>query len=147
MRPLMLDDVLPLEEYAACWCDSWTPISPPSITTAGYAWGLASRFLSRIARLCGFASRSILRVARLGEPRRVQAEPAIFTIAFCQIGINWQAALLIEVVEETRLSEELAAWQSFRGEAICLRVGTLGIPARLITCRPEDRCVGMARTG
>src|SRR5207249_7705269 len=55
-----------------------------------------------------------------------------------------QAALLIAVADETRLTEELAAWQGLREEALRLHLGNHHFPATLLTCRPEDRCLGAA---
>src|SRR5262249_20614796 len=55
-----------------------------------------------------------------------------------------QAALLIEVSDESRLSEELAPWQTLRGEELQLWVGERSYPANLLTCRPEDRAMGAA---
>jgi hypothetical protein len=54
-----------------------------------------------------------------------------------------QAALLLKL-EERRLREELAAWQDLRGDELCLHVGAARYPADLLTCRPEDRCIGTA---
>src|SRR5205085_1750745 len=54
-------------------------------------------------------------------------------------------ALIIEVREEARLTEELAPWQKLRGEELCLCAGEHRLPAYLVTSRPEDFTVGAAR--
>jgi hypothetical protein len=55
-----------------------------------------------------------------------------------------QAALLIEVADEARLTEELASWQELRDEELCLCLGDARLPSVLVTCRPEDRTLGAA---
>src|SRR5262249_2623273 len=55
-----------------------------------------------------------------------------------------QAALLIQVPDEARLAEALRPWQTLAGDELRLRLGEGSIPANLITCRPEDRCIGAA---
>jgi hypothetical protein len=55
-----------------------------------------------------------------------------------------QAALLVAVADETRLREELAPWQALRGDQVTLHLGPARYPANLLTCRPEDRCIGAA---
>jgi hypothetical protein len=52
-----------------------------------------------------------------------------------------QAALLLKV-DDTRLREELEAWQDLHGEELSLHLGDARYPADLLTCRPEDRCIG-----
>jgi hypothetical protein len=51
---------------------------------------------------------------------------------------------LIEVPDESQLSEALAPWQSFRDNYLELCIAKSRYPARLTTCRPEDRCIGAA---
>ncbi len=42
------------------------------------------------------------------------------------------------------MAEELAPWRDLRGEQITLHVGSGRYPANLLTCRPEDHCIGTA---
>jgi hypothetical protein len=35
-------------------------------------------------------------------------------------------------------------WEEFDGDALRLLAGEIALPARLLTCRPEDRCAGTA---
>jgi hypothetical protein len=84
----------------------------------------------------------MLRIARLSDPGRVQQELDLYNRLLP--GRNrLQAALLIKV-DDARMNEELAAWQDLRGEELCLHVGGARYPANLLTCRPEDRCIGTA---
>ena len=77
---------------------------------------------------------------RLSEPAQ-RAARAGFVQPLAAAPPALQAALLLKV-DETRLSEELAAWQDLRGEELCLHLGDAKYPANLLTCRPEDRCIG-----
>src|SRR6266700_2403855 len=43
-----------------------------------------------------------------------------------------------------RVQEELAPWQALRGEELALVLGPARCPDELVTCRPEDRCIGTA---
>src|SRR5262249_34255669 len=90
-----------------------------------------------------FRAQELLRVARLAEPERVQQELDLYN-RLLPARNHLQAALLIEVADETRLSEELAPWQTLRGEELQLRLEGRAVPAHLLTCRPEDRCIGAA---
>ena len=45
-------------------------------------------------------------------------------------------------VDETRLTEELAPWRDLRGGDLRLCLGGMHLPANLLTCRPEDQCIG-----
>src|SRR5262249_53331666 len=85
----------------------------------------------------------VVRVARLADAQRLREELELYNRLLP--GRNrLQAALLIEVSDEGRLSEELAPWQALQGEHLCLHVGAARCPANLITCRPADRCIGAA---
>jgi hypothetical protein len=55
-----------------------------------------------------------------------------------------QAALLIDVADETRLTEQLAPWASLADGQVRFCVGQLVCAGRVLTCRPEDRCIGAA---
>jgi hypothetical protein len=89
-----------------------------------------------------FRVQEILRVARLAEPARVQEELDLYNRLLPRRN-RLQAALVL-TVDETRLSEELAPWHELRGEQIVLHLGTGRYSANLLTCRPEDHCIGTA---
>jgi hypothetical protein len=55
-----------------------------------------------------------------------------------------QAALLIEIADQTQLGKELAPWRSIAGEHLKLHAGSAAVAAHLVTCRPEDRAIGTA---
>ena len=143
MRPLTLDDLLPLGEYAGQrrefleahqrYLDRYRRVRVgPSLT-----------LLFENRQTLWFRLQEVLRVARLSEPALVQRELDVYNRLLpgreCL-----QAAVLIDVRDETRLAEELAFWQQLRPDDLRLRVGTETYPAVLVTCRPEDRCIGAA---
>jgi hypothetical protein len=141
MRPLTLDDLLPLEEYVG---------RRPELFAAH------ARYLDRYRRVrvgpqvtlvfenrqtLWFHMQELLRVARLADPLRVQQE------------LDWynrllpgrdrlQAALVIDIPEGPAWAEQVRIWQDLAGDDVRLRPGDESVPARLTTCRPEDRCAG-----
>jgi hypothetical protein len=142
MEALTLDDLLPLEEFAARRRDFFA---------------LHLRYLDRYRRVrigpqltlvfenrqtLWFRVQEVLRVARLAEPGRVQQELGLYN-RLLPGRDRLQAALLL-ALDETRLGEELAPWRELRGEQLTLHVGPARYPANLLTCRPEDHCIGTA---
>ena len=90
-----------------------------------------------------FRLQELLRVARLQDVDRVQQELDVYNRLLPRRG-QLQAALLIEVRDESRLTEELSPWRILRGEDLRLRLGEVSVPAYLLTCRPEDLAIGTA---
>jgi hypothetical protein len=143
MRPLTLDDLLPLDEYAS---------------RRREFFAAQSRYLDRYRRVrigprltvvfenrqtLWFRVQEILRIARLSEPALVQQELDHYNGLLPRRG-RLQAAVLITVADEARLTEELVFWQALGADDLRLRIGRHLCPARLVTCRPEDRCLGAA---
>jgi hypothetical protein len=143
MEALTLDDLLPLDEFAA---------------RRGEFFSAHARYLDRYRRVrlgprlsllfenrqtLWFRLQDVLRVARLSEPARVQRELDLYNRLLPRRD-RLQAALLLTIPEGTRLSEELAFWQGLGGERLELQLGQARYPANLLTCRPEDRCIGTA---
>jgi hypothetical protein len=90
-----------------------------------------------------FRLQEVLRVARMSEPGLLQQELDLYNRLLP--GRNQlQATLLIAASSAATLSAQLGAWRSLRGEQITFRIGDIATPADLITCRPEDRCIGAA---
>jgi hypothetical protein len=143
MQPLTLEDVIPLDEFAGRrreyfeahrrYLDRYRRVRVgPRVTL---------EFANR--QTLWFHLQDVLRVARLSAPAQVQPYLDVYNRLLPRRGCL-QAALLIGVADETHLTEELAAWQTLQGEQLRLRCGSAGYPATLITCRPEDRCIGAA---
>jgi hypothetical protein len=85
-----------------------------------------------------FRVQEILRVARLGDPERVQEELNLYNRLLPGRGCL-QSALLIDKAEDAE-----PAWEALQGEHLRLYVGQNTYPGHLVTCRPEDRCLGAA---
>jgi hypothetical protein len=143
MRALTTEDLLPLDEFASRRRELFV---------------LQQRYLDRYRRVrvgpaltlvfenrqtLWFRVQEVLRVARLAEPARVNQELALYN-RLLPGKDRLQAALLIAVRDGANLRDELARWQDLRGEQLTLRLGPLRYPANLLTCRPEDRCIGAA---
>jgi hypothetical protein len=143
MRPLTLDDLIPLEEFAdrrreffdshARYLDRYRRVRiGPRLT-----------LLFENRQTLWFRVQEILRVARLAEADRVQQELDLYN-RLLPGGERLQAALVIDIQEQGRLVQELAFWQSLKGDNLRLEIGPAHWPARLVTCRPEDRAIGAA---
>ena len=142
MKALTLDDLLPLEEYTprrreffethVRYLDRYRRVRLGSCLTL--------QFENR--QTLWFNLQEVLRVARVSEPPLVQQQLDLYNRRLPRRN-RLEAALLLKVDEE-RLCDELAAWQDLRGDEICLHLGDARYPANLLTCRPEDRCIGTA---
>lgn len=143
MQPLTLDDLIPLDEYAGRRREFFESQTRYLDRYRRVRIGPRLTMLFENRQTLWFRLQEILRIARLAEPERVQQELDLYNSLLP--GRNQlQAVLLIDIADETQLTKELAFWQTLRGEEVCLRLGGKNCPARLITCRPEDRCIGAA---
>lgn len=143
MRPLTPDDLLPLEEYAGRRRELVTSLRRYLDRYRRVRIGPRLTLVFENRQTLWFRLHEVLRVARLAEPARVQQELDAYNRLLPSRG-RLQAALLIDVADETRLAEELEPWQALRGDDLPLCVGPRRFPANLVTCRPEDRTTGAA---
>src|SRR5947209_12469074 len=143
MRPLTLDDLLPLDEYAARRREFFDSLQRYLDRYRRVRIGPRLTLLFENRQTLWFRAQEVLRIARLSERPRVQQELDLFN-RLLPGRDRLQAALLIRVSEQGQLSEELAPWQELSGEQLCLHLGDDRYPANLLTCRPEDRCIGTA---
>jgi hypothetical protein len=143
MRPLTLDDLLPLDEYATRRREFFDSLRRYLDRYRRARIGPLVTLLFENRQTLWFRVQEIVRVARLAEPEHLQAELDLYNRLLPGRDVL-QAALLIEVTDETRLSEELAPWRDFAGKDLRLRIGDALFHSTLITCRPEDRCIGAA---
>jgi hypothetical protein len=142
MKALTLDDLLPLEEFASRRREFFAAHGRYLDRYRRVRIGSTVTLLFENRQTLWFRLQEVLRVARLSEPARVQQELDLYNRLLPRRN-RLQAALLLKV-DDRRLSEELAAWQDLRGDELCLHVGEARFPADLLTCRPEDRCIGTA---
>jgi hypothetical protein len=143
MRPLTLDDLLPLDEYAGRRREFFESLLRYVDRHRRVRIGPRLTLVFENRQTLWFRVQEVLRVARLAEPQRVQQELDLYNRLLPGRG-RLQAALLIEVSDESRLMEELASWRDLRGDELRLHIGGRSYPAELMTCRPEDRCIGAA---
>ncbi len=142
MKALTLDDLLPLDEYAPRRREFFEANGRYLDRYRRVRIGSSLTLLFENRQTLWFRLQEVLRIARLSEPARVQHELDLYNRLLPRRN-RLQAALLLKV-DEQRLREELAAWQDLRGEELCLHIADSRCPANLITCRPEDRCIGTA---
>lgn len=142
MKTLTFDDLLPLDEFASRRREFFEAHGRYLDRYRRVRIGSSLTLLFENRQTLWFRLQEVLRVARLSEPAYVQRELDLYNRLLPRRN-RLQAALLLKV-EEIRLSEELAVWQDLRGEDLCLHLGDARYSANLLTCRPEDRCIGTA---
>jgi len=143
MLPLTVDDLLPLEEYASRRREFFESHRRYLDRYRRIRIGPHVTLLFENRQTLWFRVQEIIRVARLADPSRLQEELDLYN-RLLPGPQRLQAVLLIEVTDETRLAEELAPWETLQGDDLRLRVSEKAFPSRLVTCRPEDRCIGAA---
>jgi hypothetical protein len=143
MRALTLDDLLPLEEYAARRREFFESISRYLDRYRRVRIGPRVTLVFENRQTLWYRVQEVLRITRLAEPALVQHELDQYN-RLLPGPDRLQAALLIEVNDETKLREQLAPWQALRGEDLQLHFEEHSFPANLVTCRPEDRAIGAA---
>jgi hypothetical protein len=143
MNALTLDDLLPLEEFAGRRREFFEAHGRYLDRYRRVRIGPRLTLLFENRQTLWFRVQDILRITRLNEPRRVQQELDLYN-RLLPGPERLQAALLIAVADESRLTEELAPWRELRGGELWLHLGPASYPANLLTCRPEDRAIGTA---
>jgi hypothetical protein len=143
MRPLSLDDLLPLDEYAGRRREHFESLTRYVDRYRRVRIGPRLTLLFENRQTLWFRVQEVVRIARLADPQEVQGELDLYNRLLP--GKNrLQAALVIDVADESRLTTELAAWQELRGDDLVFHIGARDYPADLVTCRPEDRSIGAA---
>lgn len=143
MRPLTLDDLLPLAEYADRRLEFFTAHRHYLDRYRRIRIGPKLTLVFENRQTLWFRVHEVLRIARLAEPGLIQQELDLSN-RLLPAPNQLQAALLIEVPAGIALTQELAFWKELRGEHICLYLGDRKYPVELLTCRPEDRAIGAA---
>ena len=141
MMPLNQDDLLSLQEYAGRRKEFFDSFGRYLDRYRRVRVGPKVTVLFENRQTLWFRVHEIFRVARLSEPKRMQRELDWYNDLLP--GKNHlQAAMVLEIEDEAHLIQELAPWQVFNGEQLRFHVGEYIIPATLVTCRPEDLCIG-----
>jgi hypothetical protein len=143
MRPLTLDDLLPLEEYAGRRREFFETLERYLDRYRRVRVGPRVTLVFENRQTLWFRVQEVLRIARLAEPARVQQELDVYN-RLLPTRDRLQAVLMMDVLDESRWSEEQAAWRTLRGEDVRLRLGDAPLSAELLTGRPEDMYIGTA---
>jgi len=143
MRPLTLDDLLPLQEYADRRREFFESLRRYLDRYRRVRVGPHLTLLFENRQTLWFHLQELLRIARLADPGRVQEELDLYN-RLLPGRDQLQAALLVEAGDQPQPAEGPPWWQGLRGEDLRLRVGGKAYPAHLVTCRPEDRFHGAA---
>jgi hypothetical protein len=143
MRGLTLDDLLPLNEFAEQRREFFASHLRYLDHYRRVRIGPKLTLLFENRQTLWFRVQELLRVARLADPQQVQQELDLYNRLLPGRDCL-QAALLIDISKEAKLTEELAVWQLLGSDTLRMRIGDRDIPSKLITSRPEDRCIGAA---
>src|ERR1700681_4756299 len=116
MRPLTLDDLLPLEEYAGRRREFFESLARYLDRYRRVRIGPHLTLLFENRQTLWFRLQELLRVARLAEAERVQEELDLYN-RLLPGRDRLQAALLLEVGSNgATVAEELSSWQTLRGD-------------------------------
>jgi len=144
MRPLTLDDLLPLDEYSQRRRDCFESLARYLDRYRRVRIGPRVTLLFENRQTLWFRLQEVLRVARLAEPARVQEELDLYNDLLPGPG-QLQAAFVVEPDSDAASpTKGLGTWQELRGETLRLHLGRQQVLAAVRTCRPEDRCIGAA---
>jgi hypothetical protein len=143
MRPLTLDDLLPLEEYVPRRQEFFETLERYLDRYRRVRVGPRVTLLFENRQTLWYRVQELLRIARLADPQRVKQELDVYN-RLLPTRDNLQAAMLIDVADEGKWFEEQAAWRELRGEDIRLRLGEAKVQAALLTNRTEDLGMGAA---
>jgi hypothetical protein len=143
MRPLTLDDLLPLPEFAGRRRELFASLARYTDRYRRVRVGPQVTLVFENRQTLWFRVQEVLRVARLTDPEWIQAELDLYNRLLPGPG-RLHASLLLEVTEESRWTEQLAGWATLQGNEVRLCLGPRRVPAELVTCRPEDRALGAA---
>jgi hypothetical protein len=140
MRPLTLDDLLPLEDYAARRREFFESQKRYLDHYRRVRIGPRVSILFENRQTLWYRVQEILRIARLAEPQRVQEELDVYNILLP--GPSCLHAALILQPEASPGAH--IAWQDLTGEHLRFCIGPEALPSTIITARPEDRATGFS---
>ncbi len=143
MTPLAPDDLLPLDDYVARRSELLAAQSKYLDRYRRVRLGPRLTLVFENRQTLWFRVQEVLRVARLAEPARVQAELDVYNRLLPARG-TWQAALILDVPDGPDWGKELAFWRDLAGNHLVLTAGDETLQPKWVTCRPEDRCGGTA---
>src|SRR5262249_13850150 len=130
MIPLSLDDLLPLEEYAGRRREFFESHCRYLDRYRRLRVGPSATLLFENRQTLWFRVQEVLRIPRLSDARQVQQELNLFNRLLPSPG-QLQAALVIDVSDESRLREQLAPWAELADEHLRFWVGKQAYAGRL----------------
>src|SRR5438105_2014273 len=119
MRPLTLDDLLPLDDFAARRREFFESFVRYLDRYRRVRIGPRLTLLFENRQTLWFRVQEIIRITRMNDTQRIQRELDLYN-QLLPGRDRLQAALLIKVQEEARLTAELAPWRSMQGEELWL---------------------------
>jgi hypothetical protein len=141
MAPLTVDDLLPLEVYAPRRREFFDSHRRYIDRFRRVRIGPRLTLIFENRQTLWFRVQEIVRVARLSERRELEQELDLYN-RLLPDGRLLQAALLLDAPDAALA--DWSDWRHLHGESLRLILGDEDLPARLVTCRPEDRCAGAA---
>jgi hypothetical protein len=143
MAPLTVDDLLPLEVYAPRRREFFDSHRRYIDRFRRVRIGPRLTLIFENRQTLWFRVQEIVRIARLSDRRELEQELDLYN-RLLPDGRLLQAALLLDVPDGAAVVPNWSDWHHLDGESLRLVVGDEELPARLVTCRPEDRCAGTA---
>ncbi len=144
MLPLTLNDLLPLQEYAARRLEFFESLGKYLDRYRRVRVGPKATILFENRQTLWFRVHEIIRIARLSDKTRLQEELDWYNTLLPGKN-NLQAVLTIETDDEAQLIAELESWRTLTSANIRFRIGTIFLPCRVVTNRPEDLWIGAAQ--
>jgi hypothetical protein len=142
MRPLTTDDLLPLDEYASRRREFHEAHDRYLDRYRRVRLGPRATLIFQNRQTLWFHVQELARIARLPATDCLQPHLDAYNRLLPGRG-QLQAALVIDQNDPGRTADDLKPWQEFTGNDLRLCVGNCAVSARLVTCRPEDRCLGV----
>jgi hypothetical protein len=143
MRPLIIDDLMSLEDYAPRRRELFEAQRRyiDRYRRARIGPTLALVFENR--QTLWFRIQELIHIARVSDKGRVQEELDIYNRLLPQRD-ELHASMLIDAGDPARQNEEMSRWRSFAGRGLVFHLGERSYEAELLTCRPEDLSIGTA---
>jgi hypothetical protein len=137
MQPLAPDDLLPLDEYAGRRAEFFRAHVRYLDRYRRVRLGPRLTLLFENRQTLWFRVQELVRIARLAEPERLRQE------------LDWYNRLLprrneLSAALLTDPADSPAPWAGLASEGLRLWLGERAVSPRVVTCRPEDRCIGTA---
>ena len=143
MRPLTLDDLMPLNEYAGRRMEFFESHRRYVDRYRRVRVGPRATLIFENRQTLWFRVQEVLRIARLTEPDRIQRQLDVYNRLLPRRD-SAQAAVIMDIDNVKQTGFELDLWQTLAGSEVRIRLAGRQLTSELVTCRPEDRAAGAA---